>query len=53
MLASMQAFVKNHLETIQDFFKKYVHMGHLALFYFVGSYYNISKRITGIRYVSV
>ncbi|CAO3672002.1 unnamed protein product [Umbelopsis vinacea] len=51
VLSSIQAFVKNHLETIQDFFKKYVHMGHLALFYFVGSYYNISKRITGIRYI--
>ncbi|KAI9504266.1 Pex12 amino terminal region-domain-containing protein, partial [Coemansia spiralis] len=26
-------------------------MVHLALFYFAGAYYNISKRLTGIRYV--
>ncbi|CAO3661344.1 unnamed protein product [Umbelopsis ramanniana] len=49
--AYTKAFLTNHLETIQEFFKKYVHMGHLALFYFVGSYYSISKRITGIRYI--
>ncbi|GAB5588645.1 peroxisome bioproteinsis factor 10 [Umbelopsis nana] len=49
--ATIQSFVNTHLETIQDFFKKYVHMGHLALFYFVGSYYSISKRMTGIRYI--
>ncbi|KAG2183909.1 hypothetical protein INT44_008920 [Umbelopsis vinacea] len=49
--AYTQAFLTKHLETIQDFFKNYVHMGHLALFYFVGSYYSISKRMTGIRYI--
>ncbi|CAM0137759.1 unnamed protein product [Umbelopsis sp. WA50703] len=51
LVNSLQTFAAKHLETIQDFFKKYVHMGHLAIFYFVGSYYNISKRITGIRYI--
>jgi peroxin-10 len=51
--AYAKAFLTKHLETIQDFFKKYVHLGHLAIFYFLGSYYSISKRITGIRYVSL
>ncbi|KAH8550252.1 Pex12 amino terminal region-domain-containing protein [Umbelopsis sp. PMI_123] len=49
--AYAKAFLTKHLETIQDFFKKYVHLGHLAIFYFLGSYYSISKRITGIRYI--
>lgn len=53
LLNSLQTFAAKHMENIQDFFKKYVHMGHLAIFYFVGSYYSMSKRITGIRYVSI
>ncbi|KAG2175582.1 hypothetical protein INT43_001229 [Umbelopsis isabellina] len=51
LLNSLQTFAAKHMENIQDFFKKYVHMGHLAIFYFVGSYYSMSKRITGIRYI--
>ncbi|XP_013412893.1 peroxisome biogenesis factor 10 [Lingula anatina] len=31
----------------------YIHRSHLALFYLQGVYYNVSKRVTGIRYLRV
>ena len=30
-----------------------VHRTHLVLFYFLGSHYEISKRVTGVNYVSI
>lgn len=45
-------FLKQHLSQIQDFVVKNVRPVHLAIFYFFGAYYNFSKRLTGIRYVS-
>lgn len=44
-------FVRRWLPPIQEFFIKNVRPVHLAIFYFVGAYYNFSKRLTGIRYV--
>ncbi|ORZ00208.1 Pex12 amino terminal region-domain-containing protein [Syncephalastrum racemosum] len=44
-------FVHSRLPQVQEFFTKNVRPIHLAIFYFVGSYYNFSKRITGIRYM--
>lgn len=46
-------FLKQHLSQIQDFVVKNVRPVHLAIFYFFGAYYNFSKRLTGIRYVSI
>lgn len=46
-------FLKQHLSQIQDFVVKNVRPVHLAIFYFFGAYYNFSKRLTGIRYVSL
>lgn len=31
---------------------KHIKPIHLAIFYFFGAYYNLSKRLTGIRYVN-
>ena len=39
------------LPKLQTFLKNHVHAIHLAIFYFYGAYYNLSKRATGIRYV--
>ncbi|CAI2189345.1 15419_t:CDS:2, partial [Funneliformis geosporum] len=33
------------------FLKNHVHAIHLAIFYFYGAYYSLSKRVTGIRYI--
>ncbi|CEP19419.1 hypothetical protein [Parasitella parasitica] len=44
-------FLKQHLSQIQDFVVKNVRPVHLAIFYFFGAYYNLSKRLTGIRYI--
>lgn len=39
------------LSKLQTFLKNHVHAIHLAVFYFYGAYYSLSKRATGIRYV--
>ncbi|KAF7722360.1 peroxisome bioproteinsis factor 10 [Apophysomyces ossiformis] len=39
-----------HLPALQDLIKQ-VRPIHLAIFYFVGAYYNFSKRVVGIRYI--
>ncbi|KAI8385049.1 Pex12 amino terminal region-domain-containing protein [Radiomyces spectabilis] len=44
-------FVQKQLPIIQEFFIQNVKPVHLAIFYFVGAYYNFSKRVTGIRYI--
>jgi peroxin-10 len=40
LLPKLQTFLKNHVNAI-----------HLAIFYFFGAYYSLSKRAVGIRYV--
>ncbi|CAG8474681.1 9245_t:CDS:2 [Funneliformis caledonium] len=39
------------LPKLQTFLKNHVHAIHLAIFYFYGAYYSLSKRVTGIRYI--
>ncbi|GES74066.1 peroxisome biosynthesis protein [Rhizophagus clarus] len=39
------------LPKLQTLLKGHVHSIHLAIFYFYGAYYCISKRATGIRYI--
>ncbi|KAF9978215.1 hypothetical protein BGZ73_003396 [Actinomortierella ambigua] len=43
--------IHNWLPSIQTFFKTHGHSAHLAIFYFFGAYYSLSKRVTGIRYI--
>lgn len=42
-------YVLDHLSSLTD--PTHVHAVSLALFYFTGSYYELSKRLTGLRYV--
>ena len=39
------------LSKLHEIASKYIQPIHLAIFYFIGAYYNFSKRMTGIRYV--
>ncbi|KAI8817173.1 Pex12 amino terminal region-domain-containing protein [Fimicolochytrium jonesii] len=39
------------LTQLRDLTTKYFHSIHLALFYFTGSFYHLSKRLLGIRYI--
>jgi peroxin-10 len=50
-LTKLKTLVHNWLPTLQTFFKTHGHSIHLAVFYFFGTYYSFSKRVTGIRYI--
>ncbi|CAO3667369.1 hypothetical protein G6F70_008390 [Rhizopus microsporus] len=39
------------LSKLHEIASKYIQPIHLAIFYFIGAYYNFSKRMTGIRYI--
>ncbi|CAG8549054.1 10043_t:CDS:2, partial [Acaulospora morrowiae] len=41
----LREFVRNSVTKIQSFFKNHFHTLHLAIFYFYGAYYDLSKRI--------
>ncbi|RHZ49561.1 hypothetical protein Glove_519g13 [Diversispora epigaea] len=43
--------VNNLIIKIHSFLRNHIHPMHLAIFYFYGVYYNLSKRATGIRYI--
>lgn len=45
----MQAYILKHLSSITS--PAPVHALSLALFYFSGSYYELAKRVTGLRYI--
>ncbi|KAI1802756.1 Pex12 amino terminal region-domain-containing protein [Daldinia bambusicola] len=45
----LQAYLLTHLTSLTS--PSHVHAVSLALFYFGGSYYELAKRITGLRYV--
>ncbi len=47
----LRDFIHKLLPKLQTFLKNHIHAIHLAIFYFYGAYYNLSKRATGIRYV--
>jgi peroxin-10 len=49
----LRHFVQTSLPTLQEFVVNNIRPVHLAIFYFFGAYYSFSKRLTGIRYVSV
>lgn len=54
--ASMPDNVHEQLEEILPLISKgvtYFHRLHLVLFYFFGAFYHISKRIAGVRYVTI
>ncbi|KAI8052049.1 Pex12 amino terminal region-domain-containing protein [Syncephalis plumigaleata] len=42
---------KQWLERFGWLWKAVLHPSHLAIFYFAGAYYHLSKRLTGIRYI--
>jgi peroxin-10 len=41
------------LPKLQTLLKNHAHSVHIAIFYFYGAYYCLSKRVTGIRYVCI
>lgn len=45
------------IEKVFNFFQRsgllYVHRIHLAIFYIVGGYYHVAKRLFGVRYLSI
>ncbi|KAG0266690.1 hypothetical protein DFQ27_009545 [Actinomortierella ambigua] len=43
--------IHDWLPSVQTFLKTHGHSAHLAIFYFFGAYYSLSKRVTGIRYI--
>ncbi|KAI0843113.1 Pex12 amino terminal region-domain-containing protein [Hypoxylon sp. FL0890] len=45
----LQAYILAHLSSITS--PAPIHAASLALFYFSGSYYELAKRITGLRYI--
>ncbi|KAF9431197.1 peroxisome biogenesis factor 10 [Podila epigama] len=47
----LKGYLHQWLPTLQTFFKTHGHSAHLAIFYFFGTYYSFSKRVTGIRYI--
>ncbi|KAL0095042.1 Pex12 amino terminal region-domain-containing protein [Phycomyces blakesleeanus] len=45
------AWIVERTPSLQEIFSKNIQPLHLALFYFFGTYYSFSKRLTGIRYI--
>ncbi|RIB19083.1 Pex12 amino terminal region-domain-containing protein [Gigaspora rosea] len=47
----LREFIHTLLAIIPSFLKNNIHALHLAIFYFYGAYYSLSKRAAGIRYI--